>query len=929
MGILFISHSSRDNARAIQVRDWLRANGWSDVFLDIDPSQGLAPGHRWQEELKRAGERCSGVIVLVSPNWLASRWCQAEFLLADQLGKRVFPLIIATTMIEDLPLELRANFQIADISIPENEADGFERLAYGLKRAGLDPKDFDWPPADQPKRSVYRGLSSLDVQDAAVFFGRDAMITKGLDELRRLRGGAPQRLLVILGASGAGKSSFLRAGLISRLNRDEENFLVLPVLRPQRAALTGEKGLYAVLKQALGRSAHPSSAAEILPLLNEMRRPVVERFQRYAEAAKETYSSKPPTIVLPIDQAEEAFSTENAEGPIFARLIEEAMHKDGNFVAVATIRTDSYEGLQKGMVPEYQVVMTLPPLPLGSFKEVIEGPAKLAAPALVVEAALTEELLRDIDDRDAMPLLAFTLERLQGLRGEDQSLCLADYRNKLGGLSGAIESAFRQVFGGAPSKDDLEATRRLFIPALVQVEADSIRRRVARREILTSQAESLANRLVEQRLLISDNGTLEVAHEAILRQWRPLNGWIMEERESLVTLDAVRAAARDWGAEGRETSWLLHRGERLKEAEIITAREDFAGALSDEMRAYLRSCRTLEQIEGSRRRGMSAVVGVSALAVLAASMALITQDYWQPRLNAYFEYQRFAPQNGAEVLGQAPPGMTFQDCEPGTMLCPVMVLLPAGDFLMGAVPEPQTSNSTAQETSNGEGQTSTQPDERRLISVRRFAVSETEITFAHWDACRASGGCEGPMPSNQGWEGDMRPVINVSWNMATQYTVWLSQVTGHKYRLLTEAEWEYAARGVSDVLDARNAHLYSFGNDVSQAPEFAWFSQNSSMRTQMVRSKLPNTFGLYDMHGNVWEWVQDCYADYNPTLLTSAPVQPGDLDGGPSSCTHRVMRGGAWNLPADFLHTANRGRAPELTESEYVGFRVARELYGS
>ena len=167
MGVLFISHSSLDNDAAIRVRDWLRAQGWGDVFLDLDPQRGLAPGQRWQEELKRAGENCAAVVALVSPNWVASRWCQTEFLVADQLGKLVFPVFVKPTPFDELPLELKSKFQLADISTPEKETEGFQRLGIGLKRAGLDPKTFDWPPPKDPNRSVYRGLQALDVEDAA------------------------------------------------------------------------------------------------------------------------------------------------------------------------------------------------------------------------------------------------------------------------------------------------------------------------------------------------------------------------------------------------------------------------------------------------------------------------------------------------------------------------------------------------------------------------------------------------------------------------------------------------------------------------------------------------------------------------------------------------------------------------------------------
>src|SRR5205085_2424251 len=162
------------------------------------------------------------------------------------------------------------------VSAPEKEAEGFERLAIGLKRAGLDPESFEWPPAREPNRSIYRGLQSLDEQDAAIFFGRDGQITEGLDALRRMRDGFGKRMLVILGASGAGKSSFLKAGLIARLKRDEENFLVLPVIRPERAALSGAHGLAASLgcdAESLNRTADLAAA------LSRLRMPIIERLK--------------------------------------------------------------------------------------------------------------------------------------------------------------------------------------------------------------------------------------------------------------------------------------------------------------------------------------------------------------------------------------------------------------------------------------------------------------------------------------------------------------------------------------------------------------------------------------------------------------------------------------------------------------------------
>ena len=457
MGILFISHSSKNNSTARRVRNWLRDQGWNDVFLDLDPTEGLAPGQRWQDELKRAGENCAAVIALISPDWAASRWCQAEFLLAEQLGKRIFPVFVVPTPLDDLPSELKAKFQLADISSPEREAEGFERLAIGLKRAGLDPRSFPWPPANDRQRAVYRGLGALEEVDAAIFFGRDTVITKGLDELRRLRAAAPQRLFVVLGASGAGKSSFLRAGLISRLARDEENFLVLPIIRPESAAITGTLGLAASLTKATGQTVALTNGPQLLvEAFSKLRAPIVDRLSRTASVGGEAYSAKPPTVVIPVDQAEELFNIENLEGQAFCRLIAAALALDQNALVIVAIRSDTYEALQTdpALAGVGQVLFSLGPVVAGSFKEIIEGPARLSTPALEVEPNLTEQLLVDLHTADALPLLAFTLERLQILYGRSGRLSLADYVDKLGGLSGAIQSAVATALG--PNVDERE-----------------------------------------------------------------------------------------------------------------------------------------------------------------------------------------------------------------------------------------------------------------------------------------------------------------------------------------------------------------------------------------------------------------------------------------------------------------------------------------
>jgi WD40 repeat protein len=651
LGILFISHSSKDNAQAITVRNWLKDRGWSDVFLDLDPERGLAAGQRWQEELKKAGERCSGVLILISPDWVASRWCQTEFLLADHLGKRIFPLVVAPTSFDDLPVELKAGFQIADISSPDKEAEGFERLQIGLRRAGLDSNSFEWPPAQDPHRSVYPGLQSLDEDDAAIFFGRDAQITEALDTLRRMRDGGSKRMLVIVGASGAGKSSFLRAGVVARLRRDEENFVVLPVMRPERAALSGEHGL------AVSLGSKPEtlvSTHDVIRNFARLRDPVVDRLKRFSQSARDTFDAKPPTIVVPIDQAEEFFASENAEAGRALELLAGAILADDNAVIVATIRTDAFARIQEEprLSDLPRIPFDLPPLPAGGFKEVIEGPARVSQPPLTIEPSLTKALLRDLAGEDALPLLAFTLERLVFRRRGERSLTVAQYEQELGGLPGAIGAAVDQAFARALADPALpndrgeieKLARAAFIPALVQLDDANAapRRRVEILSALPERTRPLVRQFVNERLLVSDRRlvdgveaeTIEVAHEAILRQWPALKSWIAEERDALRTLDGVRAAASEWqrhGAGGND--WLVHRSGRLEEAQALLDRSDFAAALKKSERTYIAACRACDDADRLKekrsiirtrrlQRNIGALIAATAVVMLVAGTGM-------------------------------------------------------------------------------------------------------------------------------------------------------------------------------------------------------------------------------------------------------------------------------------------------------------------
>ena len=648
MSRIFLSHSSANNIEAVALRDWLNREGWNDVFLDIDPDRGIAAGERWERALNEAANRCEAVLFVVSRAWLASGWCLKEFNLAHRLNKRLFGLLVDDLAPADLPVNLTSTWQLVRLGAGRDHvmlrvtmpitgeeahvtfsAEALARLKTGLQRAGLDSRFFAWPPDSDPDRPPYRGLRPLEAEDAGIFFGRDAPIVEALDRLRGLRVAAPPRLLVILGASGAGKSSFLRAGLVPRIRRDDQNFLLLPVLRPERAAINGESGLVRSLETAMQAQSLGQPRADIKIAIGGGAPTLLPLLAKLADKARPPRLSgepegKPPSVVLPIDQGEELFLTEGAtEAEPLLALMRDLLEADApGVIVIFTMRSDSYERLQtaKALDGIGQQTLSLPPLPKGAYQTVIEGPTgrlKDGPRALKIEPALTQALLADIEaggGRDALPLLAFTMERLYLEYGGRGRLTLADYE-ALGRIRGSIEAAVERAMAAADADPRiprdraarLTLLRRGFIPWLAGIDSEtgSPRRRVARMSEIPAEARPLIDLLVAQHLLATDVAqdtgevTIEPAHEALLRQWGLLQGWLDEDFGALTTLAGVQRSARDWAANNKDAAWLTHAGGRLEEAERLKARDDLARLITPTERDYLTQCRQKEDAERS------------------------------------------------------------------------------------------------------------------------------------------------------------------------------------------------------------------------------------------------------------------------------------------------------------------------------------------
>ncbi len=954
MSRIFLSHSSQDDFAAMALHDWLKAEGWDDVFLDLDPERGIAAGERWERALHEAAGRCEAVIFLVSGHWLESRWCMKEYALARGLNKKLFAVLIdPDKTIADLPATLTGTWQVDDLahrqdmeifSVPDPNSheeqhvafsrEGLQRLKNGLEKAGLDAKFFAWPPKKEPDRAPYRGLQPLEAADAGIFFGRDGPMIEFGDALRGLRAGTPSRLLVILGASGAGKSSFLRAGLLPRLARDDRYFLPLPAIRPERAALTGENGLLAALDAAFPdrtradlRAAIKAGAAGVRPILAELAE------KAFRQTLAEDQSAKPPTLVIAIDQAEELFRAEGAEeGTALLELVRDLTATDAPAViAIFAIRSDSYDSLQNAKPLEdlAQKPLSLPPMPHNAYREVIEGPAKRVVEAggkLAIEPQLIDRLLDDIETgggKDALPLLAFTLEQLYLEYGRAGLLRLQDYE-AFGGLKGTIDAAVKRAFARADKDPRIPQERaareallrRGLIPWLAGIDPDSKspRRNIARRSDIPAEAIPLIDLLIEERLLSTDTvvekdqagkevrtPTIEPTHEALLRQWGLLEGWLAEDFGLLATLEGVKRAARDWDANGRAEAWLVHQGQRLAEAQSLDERPDIVARLDATDRSYLAQCRKAEAVAKGRKRRVQALIYALLVGIILGLIGVINQSYLVEQWHWWFTERPYMLKEFRPLTAEAERALkslaSFRECAKD---CPEMIVVPAGTFMMGSPP-------------NEPGRYTNEEPQHQVTIGKPFAVGKFTVSFDDWDACVKLGDC--PEVSDSGWGHGRQPVINVSWDEAQHYVAWLSKMTGKNYRLLSESEWEYAAR-------AGTTTAYYWGDTIGKnnADCNGCGSQWDNKQPAPVGSFNPNTFGLYDMAGNVWQWIEDCHhRNYD-----DAPTGGSAWSSG--SCKQRIFRGGSWVDDPRKLRSATRFGLPTVDRYLNLGIRVGRTL---
>src|SRR6516164_5094161 len=541
MADIFISHSGQDNEVAATIGERIRRERptWS-LFYDTD---NIRAGQRWQERLREELTSCRVVLALLSRNWLGSPWCFTEAVTASFRGKDVVGIETEDLTTDDLAGAPPILHERQRVRLRDGDNRAWQEILEALDRSGLDPDD--WFPIP-PNVGPYPGLVAFDEKDAGVFFGRKQEITEYLGILDTLRGPDRSQVLVISGASGSGKSSLLRAGLIPRLRR-KHDWVVISPFEVSREPVRNLLGRLGEALTGLGIPTHGLDLATLTDDATTLAQILDETLRRLERAAG-------VWVLLPLDQAEALVVGDRPEDDP-ARLLLDALarisgRRTRHVVITITIRTEFSPRLEAIFAGSQIRLRQAPLSAIGSLAEIIEKPADRFG--LELEPGLSERIVEDVHTADALPLLAYTLKALHDRTGADRRLTLDGYRT-LGGVQGAIAAELGSVLSDPePTADEARALQRAFTRYLIRVdegalERERMLRRVVPRASLPQSADRVISRLVDAGLLETKDATIELAHDRLIDDWPklPLKTWLAQDATDRRLIDHLRERLDD------------------------------------------------------------------------------------------------------------------------------------------------------------------------------------------------------------------------------------------------------------------------------------------------------------------------------------------------------------------------------------------------
>jgi WD40 repeat protein len=640
--MLFISYSSKDRTVAQELYDRLTRYGYRLPFLDYHPDGGIPGGTDWRRELRWQLRVAGSVIALCSENWKTSAWCSEELGTAHALEKPVIPLNIDGC---ELPSTIDSHQQI---NFVRRDEEAYARLWKALEAAeSLPNQDFSWPRKECP----YPGFAAFQEHHAGVYFGRESELRAfRSDHLTPMRDTGEPRLVFVIGPSGSGKSSFVRAGVLPRLKFDTST--------PTHLLTTFR---WSELRRD-GQSWHERLACDLQAVYRDHpKRPqwsLQERIDRYStassgmEAAARRYildvkefqsvmsvGRSMPLLVL--DQFEEMLTDVSARG--FMQFLGCCLGtEESPCRAIATVRADFLAAIQEH--PELIAwnertrLFRLDLLKPDRLFDVVRRPTELVETQFESEA-LVNRLVAEARTPDALPLLAFTLKQFYETCSSRGSLTTDDYESRVGGIERCLQSVADQVlsavtpdtsFPSPPSAADIAAIRRSFVSHLAEYQEGAgtysravFLRRRARCSDLPPRALPFLERMAapQYRLLTIDrptardssDTTIEVTHEALFRVWATLRNWLNETLDGHVLRSRVDQLRLYWLNRGRRIENLCPLG-LVEESSAWEASEP--GWFTQEQLSYL---------EDSRAHHQAALTELIRLKDEAQSQALIAR----------------------------------------------------------------------------------------------------------------------------------------------------------------------------------------------------------------------------------------------------------------------------------------------------------------
>lgn len=918
----FLSYNSQDPGLIRRLEQALRRKD-PDAKIFFAP-KGLRAGGLWLPELAKKIAEATAFVLLVGEKgigpWQAMEYYEALDRRVKQHDFTVVLVLLDGQAAPGLPFLRQLHWVIT--ADPASEK-SLAQLMDAAAGSGA-------PPGEMWRHTApYRGLQAMTESDAEFFFGRCRETAEVIGALAA----SPDKLPVLLGNSGVGKSSLAQAGVLAGLMRqawpepaeapgawpqmfNESRrwcFIKLkPGTEPVRALV--EPFLWTWQFDALDpRRAELQSrwASKLLDGTVGLRDLLDATAARYRD---ELHQPAPPAFLIYVDQGEELYvRAEERARRCFSEILVEGLG-DPRLRAMMSMRADFFGDLQKdeALYSAHRQV-NVPPLREPQLREVVSRPA-----ALLSAHFETPDLAASIADRaaaestrdaGALTLLSYLLDDMWSAmvaRG-DGALRLPAHAIELGAVLVDRADSFL-----AAHPDSEDKVRRILTLKLATVHEgeEPTRRRAPRSEFsddewrLVSELADYPNRLLVTATSKTGETYAEVAHEAVFRRWEKLRGWIAAEHQFLAWRAGLEAARRAWQATPDSTrNDAVLMGAALVQAQswIAKRREDLPVLDRDFID---RSAARQSKAKRMARR-VRALVLVLLVGIIVGLLGWINQSRLKEQVRWFVTVRPYMLEQvrpyvlSAEAERALKPGATFRECAED---CPEMIVVPAGEFVMGSRPDEKDRD-------RDEG------PPHKVVFAKPFAVSTNEVTFEEWQACVTYGDCD-PHVSDSGWGRGRQPVINVTWDEAQRYVAWLSGMTGKPYRLLSEAQWEYAAR-------AGTTTAYFWGDEIGKnnANCNGCGSRWDNRQTAPVGSFAANAFGLHDMHGNVWEWVEDC----NHNNYNGAPTDGSAWTAG-GDCSRRVVRGGSWDHDPWYLRSGNRGAYSSGNQYDHLGFRVARTL---